>query len=82
MIIWTLWNRFQKSEEKKAKIFKRAETYVTEYRNRQKDQLRLKREAEKSGSIYVPEEPKLAFVVRIRGINQIHPRPRKVCIVS
>ncbi|CAJ0930407.1 unnamed protein product, partial [Mesorhabditis belari] len=68
----------KKAEEKKGKIFKRAEKYVTEYRKRQQDQLRLKREAEKSGNIYVPEEPKLAFVIRIRGINQLHPRPRKV----
>lgn len=26
----------------------------------------------------MPAEPKIAFVVRIRGINKIHPRPRKV----
>lgn len=38
----------------------------------------LKRDAKKAGNFYVPEEPKLAFVVRIRGINKIHPRPRKV----
>ncbi|CAJ0570395.1 unnamed protein product, partial [Mesorhabditis spiculigera] len=68
----------KRAEEKTGKIFKRAEKYVTEYRKRQQDHLRLKREAEKSGSIYVPEEAKLAFVIRIRGINQLHPRPRKV----
>lgn len=41
-------------------------------------ELALKRDAKKAGNFYVPEEPKLAFVVRIRGINKIHPRPRKV----
>ncbi|WKX88246.1 hypothetical protein Q1695_008131 [Nippostrongylus brasiliensis] len=66
-----------KAKEKRAKIFKRAEKYVTEYRQAQRDQLRLKRDAEKNGDFYVPDQPKLAFVVRIRGINQIHPRPRK-----
>ncbi|KAK6009095.1 ribosomal protein L30p/L7e [Ostertagia ostertagi] len=66
-----------KNKEKKAKIFKRAEKYVAEYRQAQRDQLRLKRDAEKNGDFYVPDQPKLAFVVRIRGINQIHPRPRK-----
>ncbi|CAJ0595205.1 unnamed protein product [Cylicocyclus nassatus] len=66
-----------KSKEKRAKIFKRAEKYVAEYRQAQREQLRLKRDAEKNGDYYVPDEPKLAFVVRIRGINQIHPRPRK-----
>ncbi|EYC31773.1 hypothetical protein Y032_0003g1229 [Ancylostoma ceylanicum] len=66
-----------KNKEKKAKIFKRAEKYVAEYRQAQREQLRLKRDAEKNGDFYVPDEPKLAFVIRIRGINQIHPRPRK-----
>ncbi|KAJ1365393.1 60S ribosomal protein L7 [Parelaphostrongylus tenuis] len=68
---------FQKRKEKRAKIFKRAEKYVTEYRQAQREQLRLRRDAEKNGDFYVPDEPKLAFVIRIRGINQIHPRPRK-----
>nr|CAR63530.1 putative synaptic vesicle 2-related protein [Angiostrongylus cantonensis] len=66
-----------KRREKRAKIFKRAEKYVREYREAQREQLRLKRDAEKNGDFYVPDEPKLAFVIRIRGINQIHPRPRK-----
>ncbi|VDM53350.1 unnamed protein product [Angiostrongylus costaricensis] len=66
-----------KRREKRAKIFKRAEKYVREYREAQREQLRLKRNAEKNGDFYVPDEPKLAFVIRIRGINQIHPRPRK-----
>ncbi|KAK5965231.1 60S ribosomal protein L7 [Trichostrongylus colubriformis] len=76
----TLQNKVKlaaKNKEKKAKIFKRAEKYVAEYRQAQRDQLRLKRNAEKNGDFYVPDEPKLAFVIRIRGINQIHPRPRK-----
>lgn len=30
------------------------------------------------GNYYVPDEPKLAFVVRIRGINGLSPKPRKV----
>lgn len=38
----------------------------------------MKREAKRVGNFYVPDEPKLAFVIRIRGVNQIHPRPRKV----
>ena len=39
---------------------------------------RLKREAKKEGNFYVPAEPKLAFVMRIRGINQVSPKVRKV----
>lgn len=41
-------------------------------------EIQLKREARKVGNFYVPNEARLAFVIRIRGINQMHPRPRKV----
>jgi len=63
---------------KKQEIFKRAEKYLSEYRRYQKQEIALKRQAKRVGNFYVPAEPKLAFVVRIRGINKIHPRPRKV----
>lgn len=36
------------------------------------------REAKKAGNFYVPGEPKLAFVMRIRGINQVAPKVKKV----
>merc|ERR1712240_393449 len=63
---------------KKRVIFKRAEKYVREYKARESDLLRLRRQAKKMGNYYVEPEPKLAFVLRIRGINGLHPRPRKV----
>jgi 60S ribosomal protein uL30 len=66
------------AKEKRQVIFKRAEKYLQEYRRHQKQEIALKRNAKKVGNYYVPAEPKLAFVVRIRGINKIHPRPRKV----
>ncbi|XP_076068056.1 ribosomal protein L7 [Oratosquilla oratoria] len=63
---------------KRLDIFKRAETYVKEYRRAELDDIKLKREAKKEGSVIVPGEAKLAFVIRIRGINQVHPKVRKV----
>merc|ERR1719334_1719946 len=68
----------KKRAQKKKVIFKRAEKYVKEYRAKERDEIRLAREAKKHGNFYVPSEPKLAFVMRIRGINGVHPRPRKV----
>merc|ERR1712154_492479 len=68
----------QKQRVKKGVIFKRAEKYVREYKARESDLLRLRRQAKKQGNYYVESEPKLAFVLRIRGINGMHPRPRKV----
>jgi len=61
----------------RVKIFKRAEQYVKEYRGKERDEIRLARQARNQGNYYVPAEPKLAFVVRIRGINQVHPKVRK-----
>jgi len=63
---------------KRRLIFKRAEYYVNEYRKRERDELRLSRLARKNGNFYVPAEPKLAFVMRIRGINGVSPRVRKI----
>merc|ERR1712203_97203 len=65
-------------KQKRLDIFKRAEKYVKEYQTRERDELRLTREAKKEGNYYVPAEPKLAFVIRIRGINQVSPKVRKV----
>ncbi|VDO10297.1 unnamed protein product [Brugia timori] len=67
-----------KARKKKLEIFKRAEKYVKEHRQRVRQEIQLKREARKAGNFYVPDEARLAFVIRIRGINQMHPRPRKV----
>merc|ERR1719381_78794 len=68
----------KKRAAKKKVIFKRAEQYVKEYRAKERDEIRLARIAKKAGNFYVPSEPQLAFVIRIRGVNGIHPRPRKV----
>jgi len=63
---------------KKVEIFKRAEQYVNEYRQKQRSAIQLQRDARKAGNFYVPDEAKLAFVIRIRGINKMAPTPRKV----
>ena len=58
---------FQKLQEKKHIIFKRAEKYLKEYRAHAKAEVNLSRQARKSGNFYVPAESKIAFVMRIRG---------------
>nr|XP_032817558.1 60S ribosomal protein L7 [Petromyzon marinus] len=59
-------------------IYKRAEAYVKEYHSKERSEIRLARMARKAGNFYVPAEPKLAFVIRIRGINGVSPKVRKV----
>jgi len=71
----------KKKEDNKKKrevIFKRAESYVKEYRDAEREKIRLARISRQQGSFYVPAEPKLVFVIRIKGINKIAPKPRKV----
>merc|ERR1712008_561586 len=63
---------------KRKEVFQRAEKYVKQYREKERDELRLKREAKKNNGYYVEAEPKLAFVMRIRGINQAAPKVKKV----
>lgn len=55
------------SIKKRKQIFKRAETYVKEYRLKERDEIRLIRQAKNRGNYYIPGEAKLAFVIRIRG---------------
>merc|ERR1712058_102147 len=63
---------------KRVEIFKRAEKFAKEYQDKELDEIRLKREAKKEGNFYVPAEPKMGFVIRIRGINQVAPKVKKV----
>jgi len=67
-----------KNSKSRTVIFKRAEQYIREYRGQEADLIRLKREAKLKNRFYVEPEAKLMFVVRIRGINDMHPRTRKI----
>nr|CAJ17237.1 ribosomal protein L7e [Agriotes lineatus] len=64
--------------KKRKDIFQRAEQYVKEYRIKERDEIRLARQAKNRGNYYVPGDAKLAFVIRIRGVNQVAPKVRKV----
>ncbi|RDI88865.1 hypothetical protein Vi05172_g1507 [Venturia inaequalis] len=65
------------NKEKRQVIFKRAESYVKEYRDAEREKIRLDRLSKQEGSFAVPAEAKLAFVIRIKGINKIDPKKRK-----
>merc|ERR1712169_176483 len=65
------------SKDKRQVIFKRAEKYVKEYRDAEREKI-LHRAAKADDSAYVPAEARLIFVVRIKGINKIAPKPRKI----
>merc|ERR1712223_1354667 len=64
-------------KKKRVEIFKKAEKYAREYRDKEREEIRLAREAKKEGNYYVQAEDKYAFVIRIRGINQVAPKVKK-----
>lgn len=66
------------AKTRRAGMLKRAEEYVAEYKNAEKAVIEAKRAARASGSFYVEPQAKLAFVVRVRGINNVSPKVRKI----
>ena len=54
-------------KEKRGVIFKRAEKYVKEYRDQEREKIRLNRLSKQEGTFYIPAEEKLVFVIRIKG---------------
>merc|ERR1719310_2050989 len=68
----------KKREASKAEAFKRAEAYVKQYRDQTASLVTLKRAARKAGTFYVEPEPKLLFVMRLRGIQGMHPKTRHI----
>ncbi|CAM6126489.1 unnamed protein product [Calypogeia fissa] len=67
-----------KSRSDRKVIFKQTEEYLKEYKKEESDLISLKREAKLKGGFYVEAEAKLLFVIRIRGINDMHPKTRKI----
>jgi large subunit ribosomal protein L7e len=55
-----------------------AEKYYKEYTAADAALVKAKRDAKAAGSFYVEGEPKVAFVIRIKGINKLAPKPKKI----
>ncbi|CAK9310532.1 unnamed protein product [Citrullus colocynthis] len=68
----------KKRAETRKLIYNRAKLYSKEYEEQEKELIRLKREAKLKGGFYVDPEAKLLFIIRIRGINAMHPKTRKI----
>merc|ERR1712168_327256 len=64
-------------QKKRGEEFKRAEEFVKEFRQKERDDVRLQRMVKRTGPNKVPEGAKLAFVIRIRGINQVSAKVKK-----
>ncbi|KAM7480691.1 hypothetical protein LguiA_028904 [Lonicera macranthoides] len=68
----------KKNAENRKLIYNRAKQYSQEYEEQQIELVQLKREARLKGGFYVSPEAKLLFIIRIRGINAIDPKTKKI----
>jgi large subunit ribosomal protein L7e len=68
----------KKNKENRKVIFQRAKLYAEEYEKKEREVIQLKREAKLKGGFYVEPEAKLLFIIRIRGINAIDPKTKKI----
>merc|ERR1711937_879174 len=63
---------------KRNEAYTNAEAYAKEYRAIAKRQVHMRRQAKAAGNHFVEPEAKLMFVVRIRGLNDMHPKTKKI----
>ena len=68
----------QKRKQSRKQAFANARKYEKEYATKNKQEARLVRQARDLGNFYVPETARLMCVIRIRGINDMHPKSRKI----
>jgi len=73
-------SRKQKQQRRQSRrvAFRHAASFVKEYKSHEAQEHRLNRQAREEGNFYVPETARLLAVVRIRGINDMHPKSRKI----
>merc|ERR1719247_2118211 len=65
-------------KDKRVAAYKSAEKYTKEYRAIAKQRVRMHRQAKAAGNHFVDAESKLIFVVRIRGLADMHPKTKKI----
>jgi large subunit ribosomal protein L7e len=67
-----------KKRADKAQAISNATAYAAEYAATEATAVANRRAAKKNGGFYVPPEPKLALVIRIRGTIGVSPKAKKV----
>merc|ERR1719498_2390010 len=62
----------------RTQAYNNAKKYAAEYRALAKNQIRMHRQAKAAGNHFVDAEAKLLFLVRIRGLADMHPKTKKI----
>jgi len=70
--------RKQELKKKRKVIFQSAAKYVKEYQSAERNLIRMRRQARDNGNYFIEPSPKVVFVIRIRGINGVDPKTRKI----
>jgi len=70
--------RKAEGKKKREEITKRAEGYVKAHRDRLIELVKKRREARANSSFFVPAQGKLLLAVRIRGVNRLSPRVKRI----
>jgi large subunit ribosomal protein L7e len=69
----------EKVDAANVKLFtEKAKAYEKEYKDLETAAIDNRRNAKKEGGIYVPPEEKIVFVIRVRGINGVAPKTKKI----
>ena len=59
-------------------MLKRIQQYATEHQQEVAQGIAARRAAKQNGQIHVPAQPRVAFVIRIRGVNKLDPRSVRI----
>uniref|UniRef100_A0A7S1BZS4 Ribosomal protein L30 ferredoxin-like fold domain-containing protein n=2 Tax=Corethron hystrix TaxID=216773 RepID=A0A7S1BZS4_9STRA len=67
-----------KKKVDKVEFIANSKKYREEYEKTERDAIDARRQAKANGGFFVPAEPKVAIVIRIRGIIGVSPKAKKV----
>lgn len=63
---------------KRQGLLTRIQGYESAYQQANSEAITARRQAKINGHIHVPAQPKVAFVIRIRGVNKLDPRSVRI----
>ena len=70
--------RRAENKTKRQALLQRVQKHAADHAKATSGELAIRRAAKISGQIHVPAQPRVAFVIRIRGINKLDPRSVRI----
>mmetsp|Transcript_36630 Transcript_36630/g.96500 ORF Transcript_36630/g.96500 Transcript_36630/m.96500 type:complete len:168 (+) Transcript_36630:294-797(+) len=71
-------NFYENKKKNLKKIYVRADFYAKQYKEKNQYHREQKKIAAREGKFYIPENKKVLFVIRVKGINKISPQIKKI----